>query len=104
MGRDCHYSASVDRKMFHPRKSNFSVTIILKIVILVSVKKGSCDDPFNSTGVYYFGDIIDEYNCDHGKNSVNSRPIQCVMGDTADDIRWNDTLPECKCNHKLLFW
>ena len=74
-------------------------------MILISVRKGSCDDPFNtSTGIYYFGDVIYEYKCAHGKKPVNPRPIQCVMGDTADDMKWNDTFPECKCKHEILVW
>ena len=69
------------------------------ITISISVTKGSCEDPFNSTSLYYYGDIIDDFKCDPGMQPTSSRPLQCLMDETTRIMKWNDTFPHCKCRY-----
>ena len=63
----------------------------------VAVTKGFCNDPLNKTDIYFFGEIFNSFECAPGKELANIKSIQCVTGNSANEVMWNDTsLPECK--------
>ena len=62
-----------------------------------SVDVGLCDDPFNGTYVYYYGDIANQ-TCGPGMEPIGIFYIQCITGESSDVTKWNASLPRCTGN------
>ena len=62
------------------------------------VTEGWCLDPLNRTGVvHFFGETFADFECEQGKEADKVMTMQCVMGSTTGEVRWNDTVtPECR--------
>ena len=63
-------------------------------ILFILVTKGLCDDPLKKKNVYFFGDL---FVCEEGMELANETTIQCVYGNSSNDVAWNDTwIPSCK--------